>query len=71
MLSGQEFLHFSGRGQVKRLIHSRLICVGLATRNIGTMTGKKMESVDVMRRRKIEIAYFWGDKVEKGKGQEI
>ncbi|KAL5139739.1 LINE-1 retrotransposable element ORF2 protein [Glycine soja] len=51
--SKQGFPHFRERVWVKKLVHDRRIHFG--TWNIGTLTGKSMEIVDVMVRRKINF----------------
>ena len=51
--SKQGFPHFRERVWVKKLVHDRRIRFG--TWNIGTLTGKSMEIVDVMVRRKINF----------------
>jgi exonuclease III len=49
----QGFPHFFGWVRVKKLVQDTRIRLG--TWNIGTLTGKSMELVDVMLRRKINI----------------
>ncbi|KAL5133857.1 Craniofacial development protein 2 [Glycine soja] len=51
--SKQGFPHFRERVWVNKLVHDRRIRFG--TWNIGTLTGKSMEIVDVMVRRKINF----------------
>ena len=49
----QGFPHLCERVRVKKLVHENRICFG--TWNIGTLTGKSMEVVDNMARRKINF----------------
>ena len=54
MKNGQEFLHFDGQVQVKKLVQEDGI--GLCTWNIRSLIGKLLEIVDTMiRKRKGKI----------------
>jgi len=54
MKNGQEFLHFDGQVQVKKLVQEDRI--GLCTWNIRSLIGKLLEIVDTMiRKRKGKI----------------
>ena len=52
--NGQRFPCFSGRARVKRLVQDYRFRI--ATWNIVTLTGRTMELVDVMIRRRVCIA---------------
>ena len=52
VINEQGFLHY-GQVRVKKLVHDSKL--RLATWNIGTLTGKGMEIVDTMIRRKVNI----------------
>ena len=52
VINEQEFLHY-GRVRVKKLVHDSKL--RLVIWNIGTLTGKGMEIVDTMIRRKVNI----------------
>lgn len=67
----EEFLHFIGRERVKELVHNRMRNIVLATLNIGILTVKTMESVDIMRRRKIDICCFQMTKWRRGRTKEL
>ena len=54
---------------VKKLVQNTKL--KLATRNIGTMTGKGMELVDTMRRRKVHVACLQETKWVGEKAREI
>lgn len=49
------FLHVSRRMQIKKLVHNNTL--RLATWSMGTLSGKLMELVDAMIRRRIRIDY--------------
>ncbi|KAL5164575.1 Craniofacial development protein 2 [Glycine soja] len=67
--SKQGFPHFSERVWVKKLVHDRRIRFG--TWNIGTLTGKSMEIVDVMVRRKINFMCLQETKWTGEKAKEL
>ena len=59
----QGFPHLRERVRVKKLVHENRIRFG--TCNIGTLTGKSMEVVDIMTRRRINLCAYkklsgWG-----------
>ena len=55
--SGQGLLHHSKRVRLKKLIQKQKKReIQLATWNIGTLTGKSMDLVEVMKRRKVSLA---------------
>ena len=60
---------FSGRIQVKNLVHEQRL--RLASWNIGSLTGKTMELVDCMVRRKIGIICLQETKWVGEKAKEI
>ena len=65
----QGFSHFNGRVWVKKLVHKSRIRFG--TWNIGTLTGKSMEIVDVMIRRKINVMCLQETKWIGDKAREL
>ncbi|KAL5186030.1 Craniofacial development protein 2 [Glycine soja] len=67
--SRQGFPHFRERVWVKKLIHDRRIRFG--TWNIGTLTGKSIEIVDVMVRRKINFMCLQETKWTGEKAKEL
>ncbi|KAL5146296.1 Craniofacial development protein 2 [Glycine soja] len=67
--SKQGFSHFRERVWVKKLVHDRRIRFG--TWNIGTLTGKSMEIVDVMVRRKINFMCLQETKWTGEKAKEL
>ncbi|KAL5178480.1 Craniofacial development protein 2 [Glycine soja] len=67
--SKQGFPHFRERVWVKKLVHDRRIRFG--TWNIGTLTGKSMEIVDVMVRRKINFMCLQETKWTGEKAKEL
>ncbi|RZC29036.1 Craniofacial development protein 2 [Glycine soja] len=67
--SMQGFPHFRERVWVKKLVHDRRIRFG--TWNIGTLTGKSMEIVDVMVRRKINFMCLQETKWTGEKAKEL
>ncbi|KAL5144498.1 Craniofacial development protein 2 [Glycine soja] len=67
--SKQGFPHFRERVWVKKLVHDRRIRFG--TWNIGTLTGKCMEIVDVMVRRKINFMCLQETKWTGEKAKEL
>ena len=67
--SKQGFPHFRERVRVKKLVHDRRIRFG--TWNIGTLTGKSMEIVDVMVRRKINFMCLQETKWTGEKAKEL
>ncbi|KAL5146984.1 Craniofacial development protein 2 [Glycine soja] len=67
--SKQGFPHFRERVWVKKLVHDRRIHFG--TWNIGTLTGKSMEIVDVMVRRKINFMCLQETKWTGEKAKEL
>ena len=67
--SKQGFPHFRERVWVKKLVHDRRIRFG--TWNIGTLTGKSMEIVDVMVRRKINFMCLQETKWTSEKAKEL
>ncbi|KAH1254809.1 Craniofacial development protein 2 [Glycine max] len=67
--SKQRFPHFRERVWVKKLVHDRRIRFG--TWNIGTLTGKSMEIVDVMVRRKINFMCLQETKWTGEKAKEL
>ncbi|KAH1262945.1 Phosphoinositide phospholipase C 6 [Glycine max] len=67
--SKQGFPHFRERVWVKKLVHDRMIRFG--TWNIGTLTGKSMEIVDVMVRRKINFMCLQETKWTGEKAKEL
>ncbi|KAH1233397.1 Craniofacial development protein 2 [Glycine max] len=67
--SKQGFPHFRERVWVKKLVHDRRIRFG--TWNIGTLTGKSMETVDVMVRRKINFMCLQETKWTGEKAKEL
>ena len=71
VLNEQGFSHTNGRERVKKLGHAKGRGIRLATWNIGTLTSKTMELVDVMRRRKINIACLQETKWRGGKAREL
>jgi len=54
MINEQGFLHQSGQVRVKKQVQDSSL--RLATWNIGTLSGKGMELVDTMLRRKVNVA---------------
>ncbi|KAH1228331.1 Craniofacial development protein 2 [Glycine max] len=67
--SKQGFPHSRERVWVKKLVHDRRIRFG--TWNIGTLTGKSMEIVDVMVRRKINFMCLQETKWTGEKAKEL
>ncbi|KAL5187393.1 Craniofacial development protein 2 [Glycine soja] len=67
--SKQGFPHFRERVWVKKLVHDWRIRFG--TWNIGTLTGKSMEIVDVMVRRKINFMCLQETKWTGEKAKEL
>ncbi|KAL5152766.1 Craniofacial development protein 2 [Glycine soja] len=67
--SKQGFPHFRERVWVKKLVHDRRIHFG--TWNIGTLTRKSMEIVDVMVRRKINFMCLQETKWTGEKAKEL
>ncbi|KAL5172704.1 Craniofacial development protein 2 [Glycine soja] len=67
--SKQGFPHFRERVWVKKLVHDRRIRFG--TWNIGTLTGKSTEIVDVMVRRKINFMCLQETKWTGEKAKEL
>ena len=67
--SKQGFPHFRERVWVKKLVHDRRIRFG--TWNIGTLTRKSMEIVDVMVRRKINFMCLQETKWTGEKAKEL
>ncbi|KAL5193749.1 LINE-1 retrotransposable element ORF2 protein [Glycine soja] len=67
--SKQGFPHFRERVWVKKLVHDRRIRFG--TWNIGTLTGKSIEIVDVMVRRKINFMCLQETKWTGEKAKEL
>ncbi|KAL5195414.1 Craniofacial development protein 2 [Glycine soja] len=67
--SKQGFPHFRERVWVKKLVHDRRIRFG--TWNIGTLTEKSMEIVDVMVRRKINFMCLQETKWTGEKAKEL
>ncbi|KAH1196522.1 Glutathione hydrolase 1 [Glycine max] len=67
--SKQGFPHFRERVWVKKLVHDSRIRFG--TWNIGTLTGKSMEIVDVMVRRKINFMCLQETKWTGEKAKEL
>ncbi|KAL5153310.1 Craniofacial development protein 2 [Glycine soja] len=67
--SKQGFPHFRERVWVKKLVHDRRIRFG--TWNIDTLTGKSMEIVDVMVRRKINFMCLQETKWTGEKAKEL
>ncbi|RZB42550.1 Craniofacial development protein 2 [Glycine soja] len=67
--SKQGFPHSRERVWVKKLVHDRRIRFG--TWNIGTLTGKSMEIVDVMVRRKINFMFLQETKWTGEKAKEL
>ena len=64
----QGFPHH-GRGWVKKLAQESRI--RLATWNIGTLTGKSIELVDTMKRRRVNIACLQETKWKGKKAKDI
>lgn len=69
VLNEQGFSHFSGRMWVKKLAQKHRI--RFATWNIGTLTGKSMEVVDTMVRRKINFMCLQETKWVGEKAREL
>ena len=69
MINEQGFLHQSGRVRVKKQVQDSSL--RLATWNIGTLSGKGMELVDTMLRRKVNIACVQETKWVGEKAREI
>jgi len=68
MINMQGFPHHEGVW-VKKLFQESRIC--LATWNIGTLTGKSIELVDTMKRRRVNIACLQETKWKRKKAKDI
>ncbi|KAL4197283.1 hypothetical protein AMTRI_Chr04g250330 [Amborella trichopoda] len=69
MKNRQGFPRHPRRAQVKKLVQENRI--RLVTWNVGTLTGKSMELVDTMRRRRVNIACLQETKWKGEKAKEI
>ncbi|XP_028116247.1 uncharacterized protein LOC114314009 [Camellia sinensis] len=67
--NGQRFLYFSERVQIKKLVHNYRFRV--TTMNMETLTGKIMELVDVMTRRRVSLVCVQETKWTGEKAREI
>lgn len=56
VLSKEGFLYLRERLQVNKIVHARLRCIIFATLDIGILTCMRMELVDIIGRRKLDIA---------------
>lgn len=65
----KKILLHQGRGQRKRLV--REVSLRIASWNIGTMTGRGRELVDVLERRRINIACLQETKWKGQRAREI
>ena len=65
----QGFSYVNERVRVKKLAHGSRIRI--ATWNIGTLTGKLLELVDIMLRRRVNIACLQKTKWTRGKARTI
>lgn len=64
MKNGQEFLHFDGQVQVKKLVQEDRIGICICTWNIRSLIGQLLEIVDTMiRKRKGKICLRWTKQV--------
>lgn len=61
-LSKQGFSHLSGWGQVKKLIRIKTKGIRITTMNIDTLMCKMMKLMNVMHRKKINVAFLQGTK---------
>lgn len=68
MKNEQEFSYF-GRVRVKKLVHN--VKLRLASLNIGSLTGKGMELVDTLIRRRVNIACLQETKWVGSKAKEL
>ena len=62
-------MHIHGRMQGAKLVHDRKI--QLDSWNIGILTGRSLELVDIMVRRRINILYLQETKWTRDKTKEI
>ncbi|KAJ0970135.1 hypothetical protein J5N97_023012 [Dioscorea zingiberensis] len=69
VLNEQGFSHLSGRVRVKKLVHESRIRIG--SWNIGSLTGKSMELVDTLKRRRIDIVCLQETRWIGNKAREI
>ena len=70
--SGKGLLHHSGRMWLKKLVQQQKERkTQLTTWNIRTLTGKSMELVNVMKRRRVSVAYLQETKWKRDKAKEL